>query len=57
LPHWHDEKFRRQMARTARQQLEEQMQLDRAELDKLGGRGWHSVPPIPRSTGSEPKRA
>ena len=41
LPHWHDEKLRLQMARTARQQLEEQMQLDRAELDKLGGHGWH----------------
>jgi glutathione-regulated potassium-efflux system ancillary protein KefC len=41
LPHWQDEKLRRQMARTARQQLEEQMQLDRAALDELGGRGWH----------------
>jgi glutathione-regulated potassium-efflux system ancillary protein KefC len=41
LPHWHDEKRRRQMARSARQELERQMELDRAELETLGGHGWH----------------
>jgi glutathione-regulated potassium-efflux system ancillary protein KefC len=42
LPHWHDEQRRVQMARSARQQLEEQMQLDRVELDRAGGHGWHT---------------
>lgn len=41
LPHWHDEKKRIAMARSARQDLERQMELDRARLDQHVGRGWH----------------
>ncbi len=41
-PHWQDEERRVQMARSARQELEQQMELDRAELDRSGGHGWHS---------------
>jgi len=43
MPHWQDEQRRVQMARTARQQLEEQMALDRAELDRVGSHGWHDL--------------
>lgn len=42
LPHWHDEERRVQMARSARQQLEEQIERDRAELERSGGHGWQS---------------
>jgi glutathione-regulated potassium-efflux system ancillary protein KefC len=41
LPHWHDEKKRIAMARTARQDLERQMELDRARLEQQHGHGWH----------------
>jgi glutathione-regulated potassium-efflux system ancillary protein KefC len=42
LPRWEDERERTQMVRTAREQLEQQMQGDRADMDRLGARGWHS---------------
>ncbi len=41
FPHWHDEKKRVAMARSARQTLERQMELDRAELERHGGLDWH----------------
>ncbi len=41
LPHWHDEKKRVAMARSARQTLERQMELDRGELERHGGLDWH----------------
>jgi glutathione-regulated potassium-efflux system ancillary protein KefC len=41
FPHWQDETKRRQMAMSAREQLERQMEQDRAELDHMGGHGWH----------------
>lgn len=41
LPHWHDEKKRVAMARTARQDLERQMELDRERLKQQHGHGWH----------------
>ncbi|MGC4090950.1 MAG: hypothetical protein QM756_24365 [Polyangiaceae bacterium] len=40
LPHWHDEERRTSMARSAREQLERQMDRDRTELDKRGAPGW-----------------
>jgi len=43
LPHWHDEQKRVQMARSARQEFEEQMELDRAELDRVGAHAWHDI--------------
>jgi glutathione-regulated potassium-efflux system ancillary protein KefC len=42
LPHWQDEAERLSMVRSAREQLERQMERDRAELDRQGGHGWHS---------------
>ncbi|HEY3493880.1 MAG TPA: NAD-binding protein [Polyangiaceae bacterium] len=40
LPHWQDVERRTHMARSAREQLERQMETDRAELDRHGGHGW-----------------
>jgi glutathione-regulated potassium-efflux system ancillary protein KefC len=45
LPHWQDEVERTNMARSAREQLERQMEQDRAEVARHGGHGWHSDPP------------
>lgn len=42
IPHWEDEKKRVQMARSAREELERQMEVERAELDRSGGYGWHA---------------
>jgi len=42
LPHWNDEKKRLAMARSAREQLERQMELDRQELDRQSAHGWHA---------------
>jgi glutathione-regulated potassium-efflux system ancillary protein KefC len=42
LPVWADEKQRTNLARSARDQLEQQMERDRAELDRQVGTGWHS---------------
>ncbi|MFZ5891652.1 MAG: glutathione-regulated potassium-efflux system protein KefC [Myxococcota bacterium] len=42
LPHWQDEQRRTSMARSAREQLERQMENDRAELDRRGAPGWHT---------------
>jgi glutathione-regulated potassium-efflux system ancillary protein KefC len=43
LPHWHDETRRNKMARSARDELERQMQHDRAELDREGQSEWHDA--------------
>lgn len=53
LPHWHDEQRRVQMARSARQELEEQMELERAELDRLGAHGWHQEDQTDRKPAEE----
>jgi glutathione-regulated potassium-efflux system ancillary protein KefC len=45
LPHWQDEEERTNMARSAREQLERQMEQDRADLERHGGHGWHSDAP------------
>jgi glutathione-regulated potassium-efflux system ancillary protein KefC len=42
LPVWADEQQRTNLARSARDQLEQQMERDRAELDRQVGIGWHS---------------
>jgi glutathione-regulated potassium-efflux system ancillary protein KefC len=43
LPHWQDLEKRTNMARTAREELEKQMERDRADTERQhGGRGWHS---------------
>ncbi len=43
LPHWQDLEKRTNMARTAREELERQMERDRANAERQhGGRGWHS---------------
>jgi glutathione-regulated potassium-efflux system ancillary protein KefC len=42
LPHWRDEAERLRRARSAREQLEQQMDRDRIELDRHGAHGWHS---------------
>ena len=42
LPVWADEKARTNLARSSRDQLEQQMERDRAELDRQVGIGWHS---------------
>jgi glutathione-regulated potassium-efflux system ancillary protein KefC len=43
LPHWHDETRRTSMARSARDQLERQMEQDRVALDKQGVGDWHHI--------------
>jgi glutathione-regulated potassium-efflux system ancillary protein KefC len=42
LPHWQDLDRRTHMARTAREELERQMQNDRSELDRQGAHGWQA---------------
>jgi glutathione-regulated potassium-efflux system ancillary protein KefC len=42
LPHWKDDERRTSMVRSAREQLERQMEEDRAELESHGARGWHT---------------
>lgn len=43
LPHWQDEVERTNMARSAREQLERQMEQDRAEVAaRHAGRDWHA---------------
>jgi glutathione-regulated potassium-efflux system ancillary protein KefC len=42
LPVWADEKERTNLARSARDQLEQQMERDRTELDRQVGKGWAS---------------
>jgi glutathione-regulated potassium-efflux system ancillary protein KefC len=39
---WADEAQRTNLARSARDQLEQQMERDRATLDRQVGKGWHS---------------
>jgi len=40
LPRWENEAERTSLARSAREQLEQQMQEDRADLERHTGRGW-----------------
>lgn len=53
LPHWANETLRIEMARSAREELERQMQRERAELDRHGRHGWHAVDEV----GDEAERA
>ena len=41
FPHWEDEERRVRMARSARQQLEEQMEVERTQLERSHNHGWH----------------
>jgi len=43
LPRWEDQAERTHLVRTAREQLEQQMKEDRADLERHAGRGWSSV--------------
>ena len=46
LPHWEDAERRTQLARSAREQLERQMEGDRATLERRqAAQGWHSIAP------------
>jgi glutathione-regulated potassium-efflux system ancillary protein KefC len=42
LPRWENEQERTTFARSAREQLEQQMQEDRADIERHVARGWHS---------------
>jgi glutathione-regulated potassium-efflux system ancillary protein KefC len=42
LPRWEDERERTNLARSAREQLEQQMSEDRADIERHVARGWHS---------------
>ncbi|HEX5099528.1 MAG TPA: hypothetical protein VFV94_08520, partial [Polyangiaceae bacterium] len=42
LPHWQNEEARTNLARSAREQLERQMEEDRASMATESGHGWHS---------------
>jgi glutathione-regulated potassium-efflux system ancillary protein KefC len=42
LPKWKDETERTNLARSAREQLERQMEQDRARLERHGAHGWRS---------------
>jgi glutathione-regulated potassium-efflux system ancillary protein KefC len=41
LPRWEDEAERTSLARSAREQLEQQMQQDRSDVERHAARGWH----------------
>jgi glutathione-regulated potassium-efflux system ancillary protein KefC len=43
LPLWEDQAERTHLARSAREQLEQQMKEDRADLERHAGRGWSAV--------------
>jgi glutathione-regulated potassium-efflux system ancillary protein KefC len=42
LPRWENEQERTSFARSSREQLEQQMQQDRAEVERHAARGWQS---------------
>jgi glutathione-regulated potassium-efflux system ancillary protein KefC len=42
LPRWEDERERTNLARSAREQLEQQMREDRADVARHAAQGWHS---------------
>jgi glutathione-regulated potassium-efflux system ancillary protein KefC len=42
LPRWENEQERTSFARSAREQLEQQMSEDRADVERHAARGWHS---------------
>jgi glutathione-regulated potassium-efflux system protein KefC len=43
LPRWEDQAERTHLARSAREQLEQQMKEDRADIERHSGRGWSAV--------------
>ena len=46
LDWWQDSERRTQLARSAREQLERQMEGDRVSLERrAAAQGWHSIPP------------
>lgn len=47
LPKWQDEEERTNLARSAREQLERQMEQDRARLEGHGAGGWRAGEPAP----------
>jgi hypothetical protein len=53
LPVWEDEAQRTHLARSARDQLEQQMERDRADLDRRMGTGWYSNPDAEGENGDE----
>jgi glutathione-regulated potassium-efflux system ancillary protein KefC len=50
LPKWQDEAERTNLARSAREQLERQMEQDRVSLERQGGHGWRA-----KETSTEPE--
>ncbi len=42
LPGWENQAERTKLARTAREELEQQMREDRADIERHGERGWHA---------------
>jgi glutathione-regulated potassium-efflux system ancillary protein KefC len=53
LPVWADETQRTNLARSSRDQLEQQMERDRAELDRQVGPGWHSEAEVEEEAGDQ----
>ncbi len=47
LPHWQDVERRTKMAISSRDQLERQMENDRASTERHGTHGWHSEASLP----------
>lgn len=44
LPRWENEAERTSVAKSSREQLEQQMERDRLDVDQRSGHGWHSEP-------------
>jgi glutathione-regulated potassium-efflux system ancillary protein KefC len=53
LPVWADEQQRTSLARSARDQLEQQMERDRAELERHVGAAWHGDAEVAEEGGDE----
>jgi glutathione-regulated potassium-efflux system ancillary protein KefC len=53
---WQDEAQRTHLARTARQELEEQMERERRELEQTHGEGWHRAERAARAGEEERER-
>ncbi len=51
LPHFHDDETRMALARSGREQLERQMERDRAELEQRAGQEWHEAAATQRAAG------
>lgn len=58
LPIWEDEATRTQLARSAREQLERQMEQERADRTQHGAQGWHepSAKEPPEPLAGDPSR-